>query len=58
MFEWVLNMPLKLVEFNLNIYLKLFKLKKFVLTDFHFVVFTHDNFLYLQFISCMFSSDL
>ena len=36
----------------------LFKLKKFVLTDFHFMIFTHHNLLYLQFIWCMFWSDL
>ena len=58
MFEWVLNMPLKLIEYNLKIYLMLFEFKKIhVLTDFHFVVFTHDNFLNLQFIRCMFCSD-
>ena len=28
MFEWVPNAPLKLVEHNLKIYLKLFKLKQ------------------------------
>ena len=28
MFEWVLNTPQKLVEYNLNIYLMLFELKK------------------------------
>ena len=28
MFVWVLNTPQKLVEYNLNIYLMLFELKK------------------------------
>ena len=28
MFKWVLNTPLKLAEYNLNIYLMLFELKK------------------------------
>ena len=52
-------MPLKLIEYNLKIYLMSFELKKNnVLTDFHFVVFTRDNFLYLQFIRLMFCSDL
>ena len=36
----------------------LFELKKIVLIDFHFVVFTDDIFLYLQFILCAFCSDL
>ena len=60
MFEWVLNTPLKLVEYNLKIYLMLFELKKkqHVLTDFHFVVFTHDNILYQQIIHGVFCSDL
>ena len=34
------------------------KLKKFMLTDFYIVVFTHDNILYLEFIRCMFCSEL
>ena len=62
MSEWVLNTPLKLVEYNLEKYLMLFKFKFkiliHVLTDFHFMVSTHDNFLYLQLICCMFCSDL
>ena len=57
MFEWVLHTPLKVVEYNLKIYLTFFSWKIHVLTDFHFVVFTHDIF-YLQFIRCMFCSDL
>ena len=28
MFDWVLNTPLKLVEYNFNIYVTLFELKK------------------------------
>ena len=52
MFEWFLNLPLILVEFNIKIE------KIHVLTDFHFVFFTHDNFFYLQFICCMFCTDL
>ena len=57
-FQCFLNKPLKLVEYNLNIFLMLFELKKIVLIDFHFVVFTDDIFLYLQFILCAFCSDL
>ena len=30
MFQWVLNTPLKLVEYNLKIYLMLFELEKFM----------------------------
>ena len=52
-------MPLKLVEYNLNIYLMLFELTKIhVLIDFHFMAFTLEIFLYLQFIRCAFCSDL
>ena len=41
-------MPLKLAEYNLKVYLKLFKLKKnHVLTDFHFVVFKHDSIFFI-----------
>ena len=29
-----------------------------MLTDFQFLVFTHDNVLYLQFICCMFCNDM
>ena len=36
----------------------LFELKKIVLIDFHFVFFTHDIFLCLQVILCVFCSDL
>ena len=57
MFEWVLNTPPKIVEYNLKIYLTLFNWKIHVLIDFHFAVFTHDNFLYLKFIRCTFRSD-
>ena len=52
-------MPLKVIEYNLKIYLMLFELKKIhVFIDFHFVVFTHDIFLYQQFIYCMLCSGL
>ena len=30
MFEWALNMPLKLIEHNFNIYFMLFELKNFM----------------------------
>ena len=57
MFEWVLNTPLKIVEYNLEIYLMLLNWKIHVLIDFHYAVFTHDNFLYLKVVRCMFCSD-
>ena len=58
MFEWVLNTPLIIVEYNLKTYLILFELKKSSFNCFHFgSFFTHEIFLYLQFIRCTFCGD-
>ena len=52
-------MSLKLVEYNLNIYIMLFELKKnYILTDFYFVVFTQTIFFTCNLFVVSFSATL